>query len=156
MDSQENAREKVLEFLKERPHGILSTVSANGKPWGSSIYFAHDEDIDLFFITKVNTLKYKNIQENPNVALTISDDSLQTTVQIAGRVDRVPAKDIVDVVMKKLARIKPKDNNKWVPPIVKVDAGEYIVLKITPNKMHFANYQQVKSDIHDNFIERII
>ncbi len=155
MDNKDT-RQKVLVFLKHNPHGVLATVSEEGKPWGSSIYFATDEDLNLFFITKIKTLKYHNILKNHNVSLTVTDKSLQTTIQIAGKVSKVPAKDIVSVVMKKLAHIKPHDDNNWVPPIVKVNGGEYMVLKITPQTLQYSDYQQTKSNIHDSPTEKII
>lgn len=156
MNSKESSRDKAKEFLKNNSHGVLSTVSEDGKPWGSSIYFATDEDLNFFFITRVNTHKYQNIAKNHNVSLVISDNETQKTVQVAGKVSKVPAKDIVSVVMKKLAHVKPKSDNKWVPPIVKVNGGDYMVLKITPTRLQYADYQQIKSNIHDNFIEQVI
>lgn len=151
-----DARQKALVFLKHNPHGVLATVSEDGRPWGSSIYFATDEDLNLFFMTKVKTFKYQNISKNHHVSLTVTDGDAQTTVQIAGTVKKVPAKDLVSVIMKKLAHLKPHGDNKWVPPIVKVDGGDYVVLQITPDSLQYADYKQTKSDIHDSHIEKII
>lgn len=35
--------QKVHAFLKQHPMGILSTVSADGMPWGAAIYYILDE-----------------------------------------------------------------------------------------------------------------
>ncbi|OGL31240.1 hypothetical protein A3F37_02630 [Candidatus Saccharibacteria bacterium RIFCSPHIGHO2_12_FULL_41_12] len=154
--SDEKTRQKVLVFLKHNPHGVLSTVSADGKPWGSSVYFAIDEDFNFFFITRVKTHKYRNIAKNHYCSMTVSDNASQTTVQAAGKVTRVPSKDIVSIVMKKLTHTKPHDDNKWVPPIVKVHGGDYMVLRLTPEALQYANFKQTKSDINESHIKKII
>lgn len=149
-------RQIALTFLKNNCHGVLSTVSADGRPWGSSIYFATDDDLNLFFMTKIKTFKYQNISSNNHVSLTVTDSKAQTTIQISGVVTKVPAQNLVSVIMKKLAHLKPHGDNKWVPPIVKVDGGDYVVLQITPSSMQYADYKQIKSNIYDSYIQKVI
>lgn len=136
--------------------GVLSTVSKNNKPWGSAIYFYADEDFNFFFVTRAETLKYKNIEKNPQVSLTVADHDTQTTIQVAGTISRAPVKDTVDIVFKKLASIKPKGNINWVPPIIKVHEGDWMILQLTPTHMQFANFKESKTDIHDEYITTII
>src|SRR5688572_8399977 len=104
--SMKQGIEKVTEFLRSHHMAVLSTVSEDGKPWGSAIIFAHDEDMNFFFMTRSDTFKYKNIEGNPNVAFTVADEEKQVTVQASGRVTRVDADDYMDVVFKKLASVK--------------------------------------------------
>lgn len=136
--------------------GILSTVSKDGRPWGSAIIFAIDEDLNFFFMTRSDTLKYKNIEAHPTVALTVADEKYQVTVQAVGTVTRVAAKDYIDVVFKKLAGVKPHGDYHWVPPVIKVHKGDYMILQFTPKKLQYANFKQRKSDIHSDYIEQII
>lgn len=147
---------KVHEFIKHRNMAVLSTVSATGEPWGSAIIFAHDEDLNFFFMTRSDTLKYKNIEANPTAALTIADEQDQVTVQAMGIVTRVAAKDYMDVVFKKLASIKPRGDYHWTPPVIKVHKGDYMILQFTPKKLQYADFKQKKSDIHSDYIEQII
>ena len=135
---------------------VLSTASANGKPWGAAIICTSDEDFNFFFMTRAGTLKYKNLEANPIAAITIADAENQTTVQAVGKISKVAAKDTVDVVFKKLARAKPRDGFQWVPPVIKVHKGDYMILRLTPTNLQYANYKQTKSDIHDDYIEKII
>ena len=136
--------------------GVLSTVSTNNEPWGSAIYFYADEDFNIFFVTRAKTLKYRNIQNNPNVSLTVADHDSQTTVQIAGKVSNAPLKDTMDIVFKKLASIKPKGDINWVPPIIKVHEGDWMILQLNPEHIQFANFKESKTDIHDEYIATII
>jgi uncharacterized pyridoxamine 5'-phosphate oxidase family protein len=148
--------QKIHDFLKQHPMGILSTVSADGTPWGAAIYYVSDDDFNFFFVTKMKTLKYQNLDNNPLAALTIADPETQITVQAMGKISRLPIKDYADVIFAKLAKIKPKDDHTWVPPITKVHEGDYIPLRLTPSKLQFADYKAVKSDIHASYIEKII
>jgi len=156
MSHESYEHDKVFAFLKHHPTGVLSTVSEDGTPWGSAIYFVVDDDFNFYFVTRVETTKYQNMSKNRLAALTIADGESQTTVQLTGRISKVPVKDYMDVIFDKLAAVRHKDNPNWSPPIDKVHAGNYMPLCLTPTKMQFANYSQLKSDVHANYIEKII
>lgn len=147
---------KVHEFLKHHPMGVLSTVSAEGEPWGSAIYYVADDDFTFYFVTRANTQKYQNIADKPLVALTIADEADQTTVQMQGTISKVSSDDIIDIAFNKLGKIKPGKDPDWMPPIYKVHAGDYMVLQIRPVKLHYADYKQASSDVAKNYIEQII
>jgi general stress protein 26 len=148
--------QKVHAFLRHHPMGVLSTVSAEGKPWGAAIYYVSDEDFNFYFVTRVETFKYQNLDKNPFAALTIADLDSQTTVQASGPITKIPAEDYIDIVFTKLAKVRPKDDPQWVPPLSKIQAGNYMPLRLTPSKLQYANYKDQKSDIHADYIEEII
>lgn len=137
--------------------GILSTVNEHGTPWGSAIYFVADDDFKLYFVTRVNTLKFQNIDARPKAALTVADGTSQITVQLVGNVSRVPVKQYFDVIFGKLAAIHPEGDNSWSPPVEKVHAGDYIPLCLTPKELQYADYGHRKADSpHHDYIEKII
>ncbi len=142
--------------MKDHHMAILSTISEEGEPWGSAIIFAIDEDLNFFFMTRADTLKYKNIEANPKVALTVADEEKQITVQARGKISRVEARDYMDVVFKKLADVKPRGDSQWVPPVMKVHKGDYMILRFTPSKLQYADFKQLKTDVHSEYIEHII
>ena len=136
--------------------GILSTVSAEGRPWGSAIYYVTDEDFTFYFVTREGTFKYHNLDQQSHAALTVADPDTQVTVQAAGIVSKVPVEEYMDVVFHKLASLRPKGDPHWSPPIEKLKAGNYVPLRLTPSKLQYADYGQLKSDPHVDYIERII
>ncbi len=146
----------VYDFLKHHHMGVLSTVTENNKPWGSAIYFVVDEDFNIFFVTRMKTFKYQNLDANPYVALTVADEENQTTVQLMGKISKVPAEDYMDIVFTRLAAIQPKGDINWSPPLMKVHKGDYMPLRITPSKLQYANYKKQSSDIDHKYIEEII
>jgi len=144
------------EFLNTHNLAVLSTVAKNGHPWGSAIYVVADEDFNFYFVTRAETYKYQNIEAQPIVALTIADEDTQTTVQVVGEVSQVPANEMLDIAFNKLAKIKHKGDDSWIPPIYKVHKGDYMVLKLTPSSMQYADYSKVTKDLHQEFIQKII
>ena len=137
--------------------GILSTVSSDGTPWGSAVYFVVDNDFKFYFVTRTGTLKFENVEANPKAALTIADSASQVTVQLTGTVSRVPVKEYFDVIFDKLGDIRPEGDNSWSPPIAKVHEGNYMPLCLTPVKLQYADYGHRKPDSpHHDYIEQII
>lgn len=149
-------QQEVLTFLRHHPMAVLSTVNGESQPWGSAIYYVVDGEFNFYFVTRVGTLKYQNIEQNPHVALTVADNDRQTTVQASGLITKVPVEDYMDIVFDKLAKIRPKDDPHWAPPLTKIREGNYMPLKLTPSKLQYANYKDRKSDINEEYIEKII
>lgn len=148
--------QKVHAFLRHHPMGILSTVSSDGRPWGSAIYYTADQDFNFYFVTRTGTLKYQNLEEIPHVSLTVADSSTQTTVQIAGEISKLPVKDYMNFLFDKLAGIRPKGDHAWAPPLEKIHNGNYQAFKLTPTKLQYADYSHTKANPKTNYIEAII
>jgi uncharacterized pyridoxamine 5'-phosphate oxidase family protein len=65
--------EIVRQLLNEQKVGILATIDSN-KPYTSIVGFAATDDLKtIYFGTPVATLKYRNIQDNPNVSILIDN-----------------------------------------------------------------------------------
>ena len=156
--SHTELHKEVFNFLHQHPMGVLSTITDNGAPWGSAIYYVADEDFNFYFVTRMETFKYQNLDKMPLAALTIADSESQTTVQATGTISQLPVKDYADIVFGKLAKIKPDDDYTWMPPIAKIQKGNYMPLRLTPTKMQYANYmdKKLQNDIHAQYIKHII
>lgn len=57
----------VREYLPGILHMSLGT-SANGKPWVCEVHFSYDEDLNLYFRSKLATRHCQEMAANPNVA----------------------------------------------------------------------------------------
>lgn len=147
---------EIHAFLKKHPMGVLSTVGSGGEPWGAAIYYLADEDFNIYFVTRAESLKYQNIEKNPHVALTVADGESQVTVQISGVVSAMPVQKYMDVFFDKFAKIRPEGDYRWAPPIDKVHKGNYMPLQLTPSRMQYADYGKHRIEVHDNYIEQII
>lgn len=146
----------VYEFLKQQSTAVLSTASASGEPWGATVVFAVDEALHFYFMTRANTLKYQNIETNHHVAITVTDEATQTTVQASGVVERVAPEDVMDVVFHKLDKSKPHGARDWTAPVYKVHEGDYMVLRLKPSHLQYADFSQAATSANDTFIQQII
>jgi uncharacterized pyridoxamine 5'-phosphate oxidase family protein len=148
--------EKVQEFLKEHPMGILSTAGDAGSVWGAAIYYLTDEDLNIYFVVRTGTYKYKNIEVQPFAALTVADSENQITVQLSGKVEPMPVNKYMDIFFDKFAALRPDGDYKWAPPIDKIHEGNYMPLQLIPSHLQYADYGKHRIEVHGNYIEQII
>lgn len=58
----------VREYIDKTVHMSLGTATKDGKPWVCEVHFAYDDDLNLYFVSKLTTRHCIEIAENPNVA----------------------------------------------------------------------------------------
>ena len=76
-------KEFIYNFIKQQKLAVISTLSAEQKPEAALIGFAISKDLEIVFDTVKTSRKYKNLLQNPNVAVVIGWDN-ETTVQYEG------------------------------------------------------------------------
>lgn len=151
-----NTNQKVHDFLRDNPMGVVSTVSDDGTPWGAAVYFIADDDFNIYFVTRAETTKYQNVKQGRVAAFTVADRKTQTTVQLTGEVTEVSADDYMNNLFDKFMELRHSDDHNWSPPINKVHVGKYMPLRIKPTRLQYANYGQRSNDPTANYIEEII
>lgn len=82
----------VRQFLDEHDTCVLATVSADGKPQSATVGFSIDANWSILIGTNKNTRKYKNLQHNPNVAITVGVVGFKT-LQIEGDAKELSLED---------------------------------------------------------------
>jgi len=63
-------RKLVIDYLNEAKLMQIATVKDN-KPWVATFWYVHDEDLNLYFISRRNRRHSLELKKNPNVAGTI-------------------------------------------------------------------------------------
>ena len=66
------SREEILEVLASAEYGILSTVGADGMPYGTPVNFAYADDAIYFHCAKEGH-KLSNLKSNNSVCFTAVD-----------------------------------------------------------------------------------
>lgn len=127
-------------FLSKNNIATLATVDATGCPRASVIYFVIDPQLNVYFITKRDTAKAKNIKLNNNVSLAVYEPKSQTTAQISGTAEVVQDPTRFDDVFAKVQAIADKTGASPVPPISKLAVGPYEVFCIKPTDIRIARY----------------
>jgi len=125
-----NTYNKVKTYIDRNPIAILGTIDSAGMPNGAAIYICTGQQSQVvYFITKQETKKYKNLRNHHQVSLTIVNPSQNSTLQAEGRAFEVVDPATIDTVMKKIAHdhVSAKE---WLPPIAKLRAGAYVIVGI--------------------------
>jgi len=79
----------VRKFLQEPNVAVLATVGRSGRPQATPVWFLV-EDGHILINTSAGRVKLRNIEANPNVALTIVDpENIYSYVQIRGKVVKI-------------------------------------------------------------------
>lgn len=140
-----NKHTEAREFLQSHHLGVLSTLK-DGKPWSAAVYFALGEHFVLYFLTATNGHKFLAMQQDPHVAFVVADDNAQTTVQLTGTVERLPIGEEMDKAYSELAGIHAPGGHSWEPPVSKLHQAELAVMKITPDFLQYADYNENDED----------
>ena len=144
--------EKIISFLgtlKSRL-GVISTVNQNGQPESALVYFAFDENLNIYLVTKDTTRKYKNIMENKKVSFVIATENPPQTLQLEG------ATSVHDNVgdQKHLYQelIGLASSKNFSAPITQIKDGGLQFIKISPTWIRFGNFEVRK---HGDIFEEI-
>lgn len=63
-------KKAILEYLEE--NRLMTVATSKGDtPWASTVFYAYDDKLNLYFMSDKETRKTVNILKNPKVAVTI-------------------------------------------------------------------------------------
>jgi uncharacterized pyridoxamine 5'-phosphate oxidase family protein len=74
---------QLYDFIKQYKLAVVSTASADHNPESALVGIAVSAELEIVFDTVKTSRKYKNMLQNPNVAVVIGWDN-ETTVQYEG------------------------------------------------------------------------
>lgn len=133
-------KHEIVEYIKDHPVVIVGTIDQHGQPCGAAVYaYAKSADI-IYFVTKSETQKFKNILHNPKVSLTIVDPLQNSSLQAHGEARVVNDAKTIEMVMGNMVKIYAQ-NADWLPPITKIQAGPYEVVAVEVSYCRLAKYK---------------
>lgn len=88
MDKDE-LKQNALNFLKSNSIAIVATVAGDGKPQAATVNYFIDDNFNIYFATRTNTRKFKNLIANKNIALVVGAGPDPKTLQINGTAERI-------------------------------------------------------------------
>lgn len=144
-----NTEEKILEELKSmnQPLGTISTVS-NSKPEAATVYFVYSTALNVYFITRKASRKYRNIQTNPNVAFVITTENPAKTIQLEGTAEEASPNE-QSKYFSHLVSIASERN--FMPPVSQLNDSEMVFMKINTSWICMGNFEVMKEG--DKFVE---
>ena len=138
---KETTLQTIVDFIKAHPLTVLSTVTPENKSNAASMFIFSDEELNVFFITKKDTQKYRNLINNPSISFTTHDETNLITLQMIG--DALLIDPAVDghKAYELLEEFRDRITN-YVAPISKVEAGEYAIFKVNVDHALLTEYKQ--------------
>ena len=135
-------KKKVLEFIKNKNLGVLSTINKFGNPESAVVAFSETEDLQIIFGTFNTTRKYSNLQLNQTISFVIGwDEGENVTVQYEGIV-----REVTDLEFQECRDIQLKKN-----PSSKTYAFEkqQRYFKITPIWIRYSDLSKEPEEIFE-------
>ena len=144
---------KIRTFLQQNHLMVMATSSKVGQPHASTMLYALDESFNLYFSTRVNTQKYKNLSENPNVGIVIGlKDELN--IHIHGEVQVIQDSQEIDKALEVLAKSAVDIGDFW-PPIIQIKGSDYAIFKLIPNWVRALDASSKKVNVDDSLLSMV-
>ena len=74
MTGDEGRRERIARFLAAHTTMTLATVGPDGSPAAAAVFYAHDDALNLYFLSEERTQHGQNMLASPLVAATVQAD----------------------------------------------------------------------------------
>jgi uncharacterized protein YhbP (UPF0306 family) len=87
-------RPRLLEFLRRHDTMTLATTGPGGEPQAAAVFYAADEELNLYFLSDPSSRHARNLREEPHVAATVQADG-QPWREIRGLQIEGAAREIV-------------------------------------------------------------
>jgi general stress protein 26 len=134
----------IRSYINQNPIATLGTINSDGTPHGAAVYVCADDSRPVvYFLTKVGTQKYKNLNGDDLVSITIVNPSENSTLQANGRATRVKGAQTMNTIMDKITRIHAQAA-EWLPPLAKLRAGAYVIIGVTIERARLAHFKDAK------------
>lgn len=134
------SRPRIVEFLARKGVGVLATADPSGKPHAATVYLTSDQALNLYFVTKRDTQKCRNLQANPRAAIAVYDAASQTTVQSEGTVIEVNDAKQQEWIFKDIWSLAAKTSPGGIPPTTQLIAGGYVVFRLSAPSLRMATF----------------
>jgi PPOX class probable F420-dependent enzyme len=113
-----------------RSFAHIATIGPNGEPQSSPVWFEWDGTNIKFSLTTARQ-KYRNIQRDKRVAMSIMDPSdAYRYIEIRGELDEVEPDPDIDFISRMAKKYIDKDRYPWHQP-----GDERVIVKIKPTKL---------------------
>ena len=136
----------ITDFLKKSHIMVLATSSPNGIPSAATVFYTTDSQMNLYFLTKEQTTKCRNIMANPQIAAVIYQAEMLRTAQITGTAVKVDNPHMTQKTTEIMSGYAQQIAGTPRTPISKLDAGKNVLFCITPQSIRMADYKYGSGD----------
>lgn len=153
---KQKTKRDVLKYLQENIVAVIATVGTNKKPEAATIHYFMDDDFNFYFVTRKHTRKFKNLQENNDVAIVVGTQVAPFTAQMEGKAFLLSKeKEIMDFI-KKLKTKALKDlylGYLPISPFPAIAGVDYALFKVKINWLRWMSFdEKSKKEIYTQII----
>lgn len=131
----------IVDFLKRNKVAVLATAGMDARPHAAAVFYETDSNSNIFFVTKEDTAKSKNLQANPQASMVIFEAKSLRTAQIYGGVTRMQNEAMLQKALRIMSRHSSETSGSSATPISKLDAGAYVLYMLTPEVIRLGDYK---------------
>lgn len=135
----DEARKDALAFLKRHSIGVVATAGPRGTAHASMVYYTAGDDFSVYFLTLLNTRKYRTLTDNPHAAFVVATPEIPQTIQIEGLAMDISLDEEAAARKEELFETLNK-NAQFYAPITKLDPATTAVLWLRPTWVRWADY----------------
>ena len=147
MSEREKNRELALKFLKNNKTVVLATASKSCEPQAATVFYAIDDDFTFNFLTNNKSRKFKNLKENPHVAIVVGGGPDIMTIQCGGHAEIIDygrdTSRAQEVSSRVMANIRLGGEPPELPVLLYPDA-EVVPFTVKPSWMVMLNLEYKK------------
>lgn len=124
---------------------LMSMATFADEPWIANLYYVHDDELNLYFLSKSWREHSKAVIKNPIVTVSIADShqpiyAPQKGIQLLGSAKKLNSITKLEWMFKMWNKlIAGAKGEKLMNPKKFLDAGTSCVFKITPIRIKFFN-----------------
>ena len=119
-NNHKKTKELALKFLKDHKTAVVATASRSGEPEAATLFYAIDDDFIFNFITDSKGRKFKNLKENPHVAIVIGTGPDVVTIQCGGHAEMIDYLKDTDRAEKVIRKVHENSKLHVNPPALPV------------------------------------
>ena len=139
---------RINSFLSSQRLGVIATLSFQDKsPEVAMVYYAIDENFNIFILTSKKSRKFQNIIKNKKVAFLVGQEVDPVVIQMEGVASIVVDPDIKIKIEQKLTRLGNlnPDSLSFPPSFYLSQKNE--IIQIIVNKLKYSNFSAGGNDI---------
>lgn len=77
-----DARLVAYKFLSAHRAATLATVATKNIPDAATVFYIVDEDLTIYFMARIESRKFRNLEKQHVVSMVISDEKTMETIQL--------------------------------------------------------------------------
>lgn len=134
-----NQLNKCRAFLKRHDTGIIASSNLKSEPHASLVNYLIDEELNIFFMARDGSHKFKNITFNPPICLVVCSDQFANSVEVKGYAYKVADNSKTNDMLGKLAA-SIKRKNPGPLPILHYPGSEIFLFRLEPHTLTYADF----------------